>query len=310
MLLVQSVWEGVKPKDRVLYIFPDLRPYLSSVPSVFLKEFRKTLQLILKVSPSYVVGLFPHPVSEFIMYEELYGMEFQEIDSIHVFEETQFQSYLNPHKLYYLNQPIRSTLESLTECSFDQIIVDDLEFSKDDFEYLKENQLPYTIGKNYSEEIINSKMYLGKMIQQILHPFRSPFEQTDSMEESNDYDVVLIFGNHSKLSIQEYEPILMEYMKACRLSAIYTCDKDLLAILRSWIQSLKIKIPTYLFPIQWTSTTYPSFIKKIKAHSCRYTSFLWIGSFDIVSKDVYSKWVADREKYKHVSVFDLSLIHI
>lgn len=304
MLLIQSVWDGVKTNDRVLYILPDTRMYGSLTP-LYLKEFRKTLCLMFKASPSYIVCLFPHSITHLLTYEELYGIEFQEIDSINIFEDNEFKRHFNPNKLYYLNASMNSILPTLTESSLDQVVIDDLNFPKEYFETLKEKNIPYTIGKNYSEEIINSKMYLGKVIQDLLLPLQSPFQQNDSSEESNDYDIVLILGNSLKPSFQEYESILIEYIKACRLTAIYTCDKDLIQTIRSWIDSLKVNIPTHLFPSQWTTTTYPSFIKKIKTHSCRYTSFLWLGEFNSVSKDISSTWVTDREQYKQVSVFDI-----
>ena len=234
MLSVQSIWEVVKPNDRLLYILPDNHSYLTT-KSKYLKEFRKTLSCIFKETISYIVIVSPHPLESVYLYESFYGLEIQEIDSVSVFEDPEFQKYIKPKTCYYLNVTFDSLLPMLDSKWVDRIIIDDLKFTLDQFNQLKQYDIPYAVGKCYSEETINAKLYMGKIIQRLILP---------TFKDEMNNDILLIFGKKIKGSIEDYKSILFSYLKENRLTAIYSCHSTYLNTIRLWIKEFKMRVPT------------------------------------------------------------------
>lgn len=295
MLSVQTIWEVVKPNDRLLYILPDNHLYLMT-KSKYLKEFRKTLSCIFKEPISYLVVVSPFQFESIYEYELFYGLEIQEIESVSVFEEPEFQTYIKPKKIYYLNVSFENLLPMLNSTWVDRIIVDDFKFTQDQFDELKKSGIPYSVGKCYSEETINAKLYMGKIIQRLIH---------SSLEDGMDNDVILIFGKKIKGSIEDYKSILFSYLKENRLTAIYSCHSTYLNTIRSWIRDLKMRVPTQLFPESITQDQYTILLNKLQKINVHYTSFVFIGEFQFASDGIYNQWKKDKLFLKNNSIYDV-----
>ena len=307
MISVDSSWNIIKEGDRVLYFASDISHHLSLKKEKYLREYRKTITSIFKEKPAYVIIVFPNISDEddiLFNYETFYGTEFQRIDTLDIFEDKDFKKYVKNNKCYYLNLSYEEIFEKIKYENIDKIIVDNIDFSKENFQTIKEYINSSTLGRCYIDDLINAKIYLGKIIDKIVNA-ESPLSSLSLNDSNNENDIVLILGKTLKYSINEYKSILYDYIKQNRITAIYSCNKAWIIEIRSWLKSLNMKMPSMLMPIHITMDQYDIFIKRIKKHSIKYTSFIFLGEFVFSSKDVEKKWILDKKYFKNNSIFDI-----
>jgi hypothetical protein len=302
MFIVKSVWEVVKPEDKVCIFLPDITKYTYLQKHKVIEQFRQTISAILKVTPKYIIGILPENLNENVdtIYEEFYNIEIQHIESVDVFNNDLFKKYLKNDKLYLLPFDKERTPNVLTENNVDALIIDNFNITTLE-DWFKDIKVKYDYGKCYIQDIINVKMYLHKSLNKIVRPIISSMLHQNDYD---DYDIAFIFGNDINIDIIQLKEQLYNICKHTLLTIIISTNKEITELCKEVLAENHYKIPIVSFPSKLSIKSVNYLIERIKRISLDNTTFICIGNFEFQDDKALGVWNKEKEILINNSIYD------
>lgn len=314
MFAIKSIWKVVKKDDRILILMPNIKGYPSAnLPNYLIREFQKTLNSIFQEKPKFVVAIFPSIEDEkdYLVYEDFYQYEIQQIKSMSVFYNETFLKYMKKDKLYTLTvNDLEEFLYHLSSDDVDIVLFDNPFIEKEYMQIVKENEIHCAHGRCYIEDFLNAKMYLKKILTKLMKPLRGGMHQNlDEDEDDDDTDIALIIGNSSKMNRSTLEETIYEFVKRNQLALLITTDDLIYKMAKDIITELKVRLRIHKMTMPFTKDSVVEFQRFLKRVAISYTTYVFVGEFQFESKETRQLWDDKKEFLQGNSICDADALY-